>query len=325
MVRLRRESPQPDAFVTPASSSSISPRDWALLVLLSSLWSVGYFLNQVALRELPVATVVLGRVGFAAIALLIVIIALGIKLPLKFQMWFGFLILGLFNNVLPFGLIVGAQQWIDSGLAAILVGTSPLMSALLSRLLGYESLSMTKITGLAVGISGLVVLVGPSVLQGLSRGTIGQLLVILGALSFAVAAIYGRRFKAYSPLVMSAGQLVCSSLVVLPIALIVDQPWRYSPTLDAWAALLAIGFVCTAFGYIIYFRLLASAGATNMLLVTLLSPIGAVFLGTVFLAESFTWQRLGGMALIAIGLALIDGRIFNTAVRRRGNFRPPAG
>jgi drug/metabolite transporter (DMT)-like permease len=258
-------------------------------------------------------TVVLGRVGIAALALLALAAALGARLPRARAAWGAFLVQSLLQNILPFGLIVTAQQWIDSGLAAILIGTSPLMSAVLSRLLGHEALGPARIAGLAVGLAGLVVLIGPSALAGLGRGTQGQLLVLLAAFVYAWAAIYGRRFGTSPPLVTATGQLVCAALVALPLALALDRPWTQAPSAEAWGALAAVALIATAAAFVVYFRILASAGATNTMLVTLLVPVGAVLLGALLLEEAITWRRLGGMALIAGGLALIDGRVLRRA------------
>ena len=292
--------------------------DWGLLLGLSSLWSLSYLFQKIGLSELPVFSVVLARVGLAAIALLIFLSAIGQRLPRAPGLWAGLLVLALLNNVVPFSLIVGGQQWIDTGMTAILIGTTPMMSVVLSHLLGGEHMTAGRVAGVATGMAGLVVLVGPEAVEGFTLGFTGQILTLGAALSYTAAAIYGRRFRHVPPLVLAAGQLICASLIVLPIAAVTDRFWNFSPSIGVWGALLALAVFGTSFGYILYFRLLARAGPTNLLLVTLLVPIGAAATGALFLGEALTPATLGGMALILLGLAAVDGRVFGRLRRGRG-------
>lgn len=308
---------------TPPADHAMTMREWGLLFLLAGLWSASYLFQRFALWELPVATIVLGRVGLAALVLLAVVYASGDRMPRDRGAWGGFLVMSLLNNVFAFGLIISAQRWIDSGLAAILVGTTPLMSAVLSRALGNEALGPLRAGGIVVGIGGLAVLIGPEALGGLGQGFLGQVMVLGGALSYALAAIYGLRFKAMPPMVTAAGQLVCSTLMALPAAALLDQPWTLSPSWGAVASILALSLVSTAVAYVVYFRILATAGATNNSLVTLLVPVGAVVLGAIFAGETLDWQRVAGMALIGGGLLLIDGRLVRRLAGRAKPGAPP--
>ena len=290
--------------------------DWGLLLSLSGLWGLSYLFQKIGLSELPVFSVVLARVGLAAIPLLIVLYAMGQRLPAAPRLWAGFVLIALLNNVLPFSLIIGGQQWITTGMTAILIGTTPMMSAVLSHLLGGERLTAGRIAGVLIGLAGLVVLVGPEALGGFTLGLTGQILTLGAALSYTLAAIYGRRFRDVPPLVLSTGQLVCASLIMLPIAAFTDRFWTYPVSGGVWAALLALAVFGTSLGYILYFRLLARAGPTNLLLVTLLVPVGATVTGALFLDEAVTSTALAGMALIFLGLAVIDGRLFVRMGRR---------
>ncbi|MYG51800.1 MAG: DMT family transporter [Rhodospirillaceae bacterium] len=291
--------------------------DWGLLLGLSGLWSLSYLFQKIGLSELPVFSVVLARVGFAAIALLIFLTAIGQRLPREPGLWAGFFALAMLNNVVPFSLIIGGQQWIDTGITAILIGTTPMISVVLSHLMGGERMTAGRVTGVSIGLAGLVVLVGPQALGGFTLGFTGQLLTLGAALSYTVAAIYGRRFRQVPPLVLAAGQLTCASLIVLPVAAVTDRFWNFSISAGVWAALLALAVFGTSFGYILYFRLLARAGPTNLLLVTLLVPVGAAGTGALFLGEALTPATLGGMALILLGLAAVDGRVFGRLRRGR--------
>ena len=290
------------------AAHSMNAGDWGLLLTLSVLWSVSYLFQKIGLSELPVFSVVLARVGFAAVALLIFLHAIGQRLPRSPGLWAGFFLIALLNNVIPFSLIVGGQQWITTGMTAILIGTTPMMSVVLSHMLGGERMTVSRVAGVLIGLIGLVVLVGPEALGGFTLGFIGQLLTLGAALSYTLAAIYGRRFLHIPPLVLATGQLTCSTLIMLPVAAFTDRFWLYSPSVGVWAALLVLAVIGTSCSYILYFRLLARAGPTNLLLVTLLVPVGAAATGALFLQEAVTFAALGGMALIFLGLAAIDGR-----------------
>jgi drug/metabolite transporter (DMT)-like permease len=300
-------------------------RDWAMLIALAAIWSVSYLFNRVGLTELPVLSVVAGRVGFAALALVPMVYASGLRLPRIAargqsgggRAWLVFLMMAMLNNVAPFTLIVAGQQWVDSGLTAILIGTTPLFGVVLAHFLtSEERMTPARVLGVIVGVAGLVVLVGPAALAGLGDALLGQALIVAAALSYALAAIAGRRWlKGIPPLVSSTGQILCASAILVPAAAIVDAPWRFAPSLPVWGAVLGSALLCTVLAYLLYFRLLASAGATNLLLVTLLVPVGAVIAGALVVDEPLTLPMLAGMALIAAGLAIIDGRVLRLRVR----------
>ncbi len=297
----------------------MSLRDWAMLLALAAMWSVSYLFNKIGLTELPVLSVVAGRVGFAAVALVPMVYLSGQRLPGGWRAWLVFLVMALLNNVAPFTLIVAGQQWVDSGLTAIVIGTTPLFSVVLAHFLtNEERMTPARILGVLVGIAGLVVLVGPAALSGLGDELFGQGLIVGAALSYALAAIAGRRWlKGMAPLVAATGQILCASAILVTAAALADAPWRFAPSLAVWGAVLGSALLCTVLAYMVYFRLLASAGATNLLLVTLLIPVGAVILGALVVDEPLTLPMLVGMALIAVGLAIIDGRVLRRRQRTR--------
>lgn len=292
----------------PRTAHRMNAGDWGLLLGLSGLWGLSYLFQKIGLSELPVFSVVLARVGLAAVPLVVILYALGQRLPAAPGLWAGFLAMALLNNVMPFSLIVAGQQWISTGMTAILIGVTPMISVVLSHFLGEERMTVGRVAGVAVGLAGLVVLIGPEVLGGFTLGLTGQLLTLGAALSYTLAAIYGRRFRDVPPLVLSTGQLVCATAIMLPAAAFADRFWTYPVSGGVWAALLALALFGTSLGYILYFRLLARAGPTNLLLVTLLVPVGATVTGALFLEEAVTPAALAGMALIFLGLAVIDGR-----------------
>ena len=290
-------------------------REWAMLVTLSVLWGGSFFFAEIALESLPPLTIVTLRVGLAAITLWLVVLALKLPIPNSAPIWIGFLAMGLLNNVLPFSLIVWGQSQISSGLAAILNATAPLFGVIVAGiLLRDESATLIKLTGVFVGFAGVIVMMDLSSIA--TSGLLAQLAILAAALSYACASVYGRRFKAtgLNPILVAAGQVTGSTLLLLPVALWVDGNDHYAnvPT-QVWAAIISLAVFSTAAAYILYFKLLASAGATNILLVTLLVPVSAILLGWLFLKESLQTPHIIGMAMIALGLSAIDGRLWRRA------------
>jgi drug/metabolite transporter (DMT)-like permease len=287
-------------------------REWSLLVLLSVLWGVSFYFFKVLIAELPTLTIVLGRVGLAALLMNLLILLKGDSMPASPRLWGAFFVMGLLNNVVPFILIVWSEIRISSGLASILNATTPIFAVLAAHFAtANEKLNWAKGVGVLFGFLGVVVLMGPSMLVNVSRDQVpADLVCLLAAFILALAGIYGRRFKGTPSLTVATGQVTASTLVLLPITLVVDQPWNLpSPSMHGWEALTGIAALSTALAYVIYFRVLATAGAINTMLVTFLVPISAILLGVVFLKEAFTAQTLEGMLLIGIGLAAIDGRL----------------
>lgn len=291
----------------------MTPLNWSLLLALSILWGGSFFFVGVAVKALPPFTIVLLRVAIAAAALHIVLRATRTAMPWDGETWRAFFGMGLLNNAIPFSLIVWGQTHIASGLASILNATTPLFTVLVAHVLTVdERLSRGRIVGALLGLAGVVALIGPQALVGLGHDVLAQLAILGAALSYAFASLFGRRFKRMGipPLATAAGQVTASSALLLPIALIVDRPWTLPPPeLPVWGAILGLALLATALAYILYFRILASAGAVNLMLVTLLIPVSAILLGSAFLGEALAPMDFAGMALIGLGLAAIDGRL----------------
>ncbi len=284
-----------------------------MLLLLAFIWGGSFFFNAVAVRELPVLTIVLGRVGIAALILLLVIWLKGIRLPRVPELFAAFAIMGLFNNVLPFGLIVWAQGYVASGQAAIINATTPIFAAIMAHLMtGDEKIFVRQIAGILIGIAGVALMMGVSVRQDAGIVLAAQFALLGASLSYGFVAAYGRRFRnlGVSPLVTTTGQVTMASLFLLPFVMVIDRPWMLPmPSLEAILAVVAIAVICTAFAYGLYFRILASAGATNLSLVTMLVPASAILLGILFLGERLLTHHLAGLGLIICGLTMMDGRL----------------
>lgn len=287
--------------------------EWAMLIALSVLWGGSFLFVGIAVKELPPFTIVLLRVGIAAAMLHLVLRVFGIALPRGLAAWRAFFGMGLLNNAIPFSLIVWGQTHIASGLASILNATTPIFTVLLAHLLtSDEPLTWPRIAGTLCGFCGIIVLIGPEALHGIGGDVLAQLAVLAAALSYACAGLFGRRFKrmGVAPIATAAGQVTASMLLLLPMALIVDRPWTLAiPSPQVWLAVAGLALLSTALAYVLFFRILESAGAVNLLLVTFLIPPSAILLGVAVLNEALHPTDLMGMALIGVGLAAIDGRL----------------
>ncbi len=299
--------------------NQMSLADWSRLLLLAALWGCTFYFVALAQRDLPPMTLVALRVCIAAAALHLWLLLTGQRLPGDTCKLGQFLVMGFLNNLLPFALIFWAQTHIASGLAAILNAATPIFAMTLAHVLTRDDrLSAARALGVLTGVLGVAVMVGLEALQGLSANLLGQLAVLAAALSYACAGIYGRRLRGYKPAVAACGQLSGSAVMALPLALMIDQPWMLpAPGAESIAAVLALALLGTALGYVIYFQILATSGAVNLLLVTLLLPAVAVLLGAGLLDEKLEPRQIAGMALIALGLTAIDGRLWRR-IKKRG-------
>jgi len=295
-------------------------RDWVLLLLLSVLWGGSFFFVAVAVREVPPLTVVGLRTGIAALALSAILWIRGETWPFAQGTIAAFFVMGFLNNLVPFSLLFWAQTMIPSGLASILNATTPIFSIIVAHfLLADERMARNRAIGILSGFLGVVVLLGGGIQNGTGIAFSGMLACLAAALSYGFAGVYGRRFKAMnlSATQVAFGQLVATTTMMVPIVSLVDRPWALSaPGLPVIASVLALAIVSTALAYVIFFRVLASAGAVNVTLVTLLVPVSAILLGRFILGEDLALRHYAGMGLIGIGLLAIDGRI---AERLRGS------
>ena len=288
----------------------MSGSDWLRLLVLSLLWGGSFFFVQVAVPVLPALTIVVIRVGLAAVVLALVLPVLRVRFPSGVRVWAALAVMGLMNNVIPFTLFVMAQGQITSGLASILNATTPLWGVIVAHVATRdERLTLAKGVGVLVGFAGVAVMMGGA----FGEGTIWAQAAGLGAaLSYALAGVWGRRFRTYglAPLSTALGQVAMATVMLVPIVALVDQPWTLAlPDWPVIAALIGLATLSTALAYALYFGLIASAGAVNAFLVTFLVPVSAIGLGVLILGEALLPRQVAGMALIALGLAAIDGRV----------------
>jgi len=284
--------------------------EWGMLVLLSIVWGGSFFFYKVLAQTLPPLTVVLGRVAIAALALHLWLAMRRDRLRASPREWAQLIVLGVINNALPFCCFAWSEIRISSGLAAILTATTPVFGVLVGAALKTGA-PLTPLRGLAVvfGLIGVLVLVGPAAFAGGGALT-SELACLLASVSYALGGYYGRRFAYLGPLKVAAGQTTGAAIAMLPIAAAFDRFWTLpSPGAGAWAALLGIALLSTAFAYILYFRLLQRVDPTDLMLVTFLVPISALLLGLAFLAEPIKPIAFAGMAMIGLSLMAIDGRV----------------
>jgi drug/metabolite transporter (DMT)-like permease len=301
--------------------AQMNGRDWLILGALALIWGGAFFFIGVAVRHVAPLTYVFLRLTVAAAGLWTFLAFKGQSIGLPRQVWGSILLLALLNNALPFALFGWSQTHIASGLASILNATTPIWGVVVAHFLTQdERMSPRKVAGVLLGFGGVATMIGPSLLSNLGTGALAELACVAASLSYALAAVWAKRFKrlGVSPISITTGQLTAGAAMMFPLSLAVDRPWTQAfPPLTAWAAIAALALLCTAFGYVLYFRMIERAGATNALLVTLLVPPVAIILGWMFLGEQLAAQDFAGLALIAFGLAAIDGRLLSSAAARR--------
>jgi drug/metabolite transporter (DMT)-like permease len=310
--------------MTVAAQRPMTAREWGLLALLSLLWGGSFFFVAVAVKELPPLTLVSLRVGLAAALLWASAPLIGVSPPRSMRAVAALAALGFGNNALPFTLIAWGQTHLPSGLASILSAATPLFTVLAAHVLtAEEKLSGVKLFGTVAGMAGVAWLIGPDVLRGGATTHVwAELAVLAAALCYALSAIFARRmrFLGLEPIDVAAGQATAATIFLAPLALAIDRPWSLPmPSEAVVGSVLAIAALSTALAYVVYFRILAGAGATNVLLVTLLVPATSVILGALFLRERLMAHQFFGFALIALGLAFIDGRLPRALRRGRNN------
>ena len=295
-------------------------RDWGLLLILSLLWGgTFYFYKVLDEAGLPALTLVLGRVGIAALALLPVVWMRRLSLPHRLSGWTPYVFIALTNNVIPYLVFASCETQISSGLAAIINATTPIFTAIVAHFSTKdERFSANSVIGIALGFIGIVVLVGPDVVHRFNLASIAQIACFIAPICYGFAAVNGKRFRSSSPIVVSTCQLIVSSVVLLPFELLIDKPWTMPmPSVSTWVAMLGMAVLATSVAYIVYFALILHAGAVNATLVTLLVPPVALLLGGLFLHEHLGWGMVAGMALIFVGLIALDGRLTKFVRHRR--------
>lgn len=285
--------------------------DWILIAILAAIWGSSFLFGRILMLEWPPLTVVFFRVFLAAVTLWIFLIFSKRSFPIETEFLLAILAMAILNNVIPFSLILYGQQEIGSGLASVVNAMTPIWTLIIANFLtADEKFTPNKVFGIIFGFAGVAVLIGADLINQLSASALAQAAVLGATISYGFAGVFGKRFKDRDPIIVSTGQLTASSIVILPFALLLEKPFELpTPDTQMIVSLLGISILCTSVAYILFFRILSSAGATNLSLVTFLVPVSAILLGILFLDEILTLTNIVGMILIALGLIFIDGRI----------------
>ncbi|MBK8457155.1 MAG: DMT family transporter [Phyllobacteriaceae bacterium] len=290
----------------------MSARSWAMLILLGALWGGSFYFARIAVMQIEPFMLVAMRVAIAAAALWIWLLAARIDFrPMKAQ-WAPLLFLALINNVIPFSLIFIGQTAIGAGLASIMNATTPFWTALIAWGFAVEARpAMHKFAGIAIGVAGAAVMLAPGMAEAGGGNVFAKLAVVGAAISYGFAATFARRFRGLPPTLVATGQLTGSTLLMIPVvAFAGDFASGLAADPRVLIAVAALALASTAFAYVLYFRLIATAGATNAALVTLIVPVSALLLGVLLLGEKLALHELVGMGVILFGLLVIDGRLF---------------
>lgn len=297
------------------TSTRLTPRSLAFLGLLGLLWGSSYALAAVALRSIPPNTVVALRVGLATLVLLTVLAWQHKTLPRDAATWRSFFVQGTLNPGVPWMLIAWGQQFVGSGLTGVINTLSPVIAVLVVAFwTKHEVITRTKVAGVLLGLAGVVVILGGSVLGGTHDDLLAEFAILCGTACFAASAIYGRRFSHLDPAVSATATLLCACAIVIPLSLAIDHPWTLTPAPSALTACIALAVFCTALGFLIYFRLLRTIGSTGTTSVSYIRVGVAVLLGAITLGEPITLKLAIGLACIVAGVVLITRSAANRSV-----------
>ena len=281
-----------------------------LLILLALLWGSSFTLIKVAIETVPPSTIVLGRLIIGATLLMLLLKIKGIALPKSPILWLAFLVQGILQSALPFTLISWGEKYIDSGLAGLLNSTPPLFAFLITFfILKQSEAPVRKFIGVAVGLLGVLITIGPEVLNGSSENIWGQLAIIGSSISYAMAAIYAKKFSDQPVLLTAACSMTMAAIVMAPMSLVFDKPWLLHPSNEALLSIIALGIFSTTIAMIIYFRLVKTLGAVGVISGSYLRAGFSVILGMLFLGESLTLSLILGLILIFLSVAITLGQI----------------
>lgn len=291
-------------------------KNFLLLLVLAALWGPSFLFIKVAVAEIPPLTIVMGRVGIGGILLYVILRLQGRNLPPLGRVWLHFTFAAIVQNAIPFLLFGWGEQYIDSALAAILNGTTPLFTLLLAHMFTTDDrLTLTKTLGSLIGFSGLALLIAPSLLGGVKATTWGLVAVAAASLCYGIAIVYGsRNLRGLPPMVAPTAQLLLATVFMIPLSLILERPFSLpAPSWPALASLVALGVFGTGLAFVVYYRIMEQTSATYVSMVTYLVPIFGVILGVIVLNEQLGWNAYLGCALILLGVMIVNG-VFRLAL-----------
>ena len=279
------------------------------LAILGVIWGTSFLFIKICVGSIPLFTFVAGRMLMGGCVLYAVLLLQGDNMPRLGQAWIPFAFIGFFNALLPYGLIAWGEQYISSGLAAILNATTPIFTVIIAHyFISDERFTVGRITGILLGFLGVVVIVWPELQRGMSFDVWGQLAVVGGSLGYAIAIVYARKHLQGVPAIKtSIGMLASGFVMTIPLVLLLEDPLAIQPTRAAWLSWVALGVFGTAVAYLLYYWLVRHAGATYTSLVTFLLPPMGVFWGAVILGETIGWIQAVGSLVILFSIMLVNG------------------
>ncbi|MDP2699205.1 DMT family transporter [Thalassospira sp.] len=293
---------------TPNSGLPVKlPLELALLGLLALLWGSSYLFIKIAVAEIPPVTLIAIRVSIAALFLVAVLLWRGERLPRDGKTWRMLFLQAIFNSIGAWTVLAWGQQYVDSGLASVLNSTSPVFVLLITAFVTrHESVGMLRLIGAGLGITGVILIVGPDMLRGLGQQVAGQAAVLLGAVLYAGAAIYGRRFSRLPATVTAAGTMIWASICLVPTSFVLERPWSLAPSINAILATLVLSVFCTGIALLLYFRLVRTLGSMGVASQSYLRAGIGVMLGVFFLGETVTPMMAAGICAALLGVAAIN-------------------
>lgn len=294
-----------------SASSHASARDWTSLIILSVLWGGSFIFIGVAVNELPTLLVVFARVTLAALLLIPIHYLMIGSLPRDSRTWIAAGGMSIMNNVIPFSLIVYGQTFISAGLASVINATTPIFAVAAMAAAGHERLTKLKFAGLLLGLGGVAVLKGIT-FADFNQQTLGMFSVLLASVSYGVSSLWSRRkLQGIAPISTATCQLIISSIIMaIVVGMFSDLSLLLQTSSGTWVALLGLASLSTALAYLLFFRVIASAGPTFVSLVTMLIPIPAILMAAFVFGEFLALNEIVGALMIGAALLVIDGRLF---------------
>ena len=291
-------------------------KDWLLVSLLGLFWGSSFFFVEVLLKYLSPFMIVYLRVSIASIFLILFIYIKGIKFQFTFNNFFNLSIMSLLNNIFPFLLITFGQQTTTGGLASILNANTSFVAIILASLfLPLERLNLSRVVGISIGILGVVIAVGYQNIFELKNDDLGKYLIIIATISYGFAGVWGKlRLQNFSPIIAATGMLTVSTIILTPYAIINHLEEIYSLNFYIFKYAFIFAIICSVFAYFLYFKILESAGAGNLLICTIIIPPSSIFLNAFFLDQNITTNEYLGLVVIVLGLIILDGRLFKKII-----------
>lgn len=301
---------------TNTSSTLSLSRELALLALLSLLWGGSYGLIKLAVETITPVTLVAIRVTIAASVLWLVVMARQRRIPTGFPIWRQLAVQALFGFIVPFTMITWGQQYVESGLAGILNSTTPIFVFLITLFwTRHERVNLENSLGVLAGLGGVSLLIGMEALAGIGTHIAGQLAITGATISYAIAMIYGKRFKGIAPEATAACTLTLAAIILLPASFLVEHPLELTPSRASITALIALAVFSTAGAFTLYFRLVNTLGSVGTSSVSYARAAISVIIGVLVLGETFNWQIATGLCAVMIGVAAINGQVFPLLTR----------